>query len=203
MPGLIDAHVHAYASDVVGAADRGTRRGVPHGARACACSATRSTAASRPCATSAAATTRSVARDRRRPGARAALLLLGQDPVDDRRPRRHPHDRGAAARTTAADAPCGDRSTRFARVADGVDACIRGRARGAAPGRALHQDHGLGRRRLADRPDLDEPVPRGRDPRHRATRRPSAAATSPRTATRRARCGAASSSACARSSTAR
>ena len=39
--------------------------------------------------------------------------------------------------------------------------------RRAAPGRALHQDHGLGGSGFAHRSDLDEPVPRRRDSRHR------------------------------------
>ena len=61
---------------------------------------------------------------------------------------------------------CGDVNA-FCTIADGVDDVHARHARGAAPGRALHQDHGLGRRGLAHRSHLDEPVSRGRDPRDR------------------------------------
>ena len=63
MPGLIDAHVHAYASDVD--CRKSTRRASRIARRMrSACSVTRSIAASRRCATSAAATTASGARSR-------------------------------------------------------------------------------------------------------------------------------------------
>ena len=125
----------------------------------CACSASRSTAASRPCATSAAATTRlsraiadGLIRAPRFFYAGKVLSMTGghgdMRPIDET-PQYH------------AMCSCGGIVNSCAKVADGVDAVHPGRARGAAPRRALHQDHGLRRRGLAHRSDLDEPVPRG------------------------------------------
>ena len=180
MPGLIDAHVHAYASDVSVQTDRGAGRGLPHGARACACSGTRSTAASPPCATSAAATTRLSRAIADGLVARAALLLRRQDPVDDRRPRRHAHARGARAGRRGLRLR--DRVNSFARMADGVDACIRGAREELRQGAHCIKIMGSGGVASPTDPDLDEPVPRGRDPRHRQRVRPSAAPMSRRTA---------------------
>ena len=77
MPGLIDAHVHAYASDV--AVQKVEARAPPIARRMrSACSGTHSTAASRPCAISAAATTACRARSRTDWSARPAFFYAGR-----------------------------------------------------------------------------------------------------------------------------
>ena len=62
---------------------------------------------------------------------------------------------------------CSIRSTWMAHVADGVDAVRKAAPGGAATGRARHQDHGVGRRRLAHRPHHEHAVLDRRAARHR------------------------------------
>ena len=109
-------------------------------------------------ARSAAATIRSPRRSDASSARRASSMRARC--LDDGRPRRH------------AQAGCPTTSVCRAANQQFQDRRRRGRvharhARRATPGRALHQDHGIGWRRIAHGSHLDEPVPRGRDPRDR------------------------------------
>ena len=103
--------------------------------------------------------------DRDRPDRRSAAVRLRPCAQPDRRPRRHARALGLPRQRRAvpllrARRCAGARCRRRRRRAQGG-------ARGAADGRRPDQDHGVRRRRLADRSGRRLRLLRGRDPRHR------------------------------------
>ena len=164
MPGLIDAHMHAYCSDVIDAEGRGDRREpyrTAHAVRmlghALDCGFTTVRDIGGGDYSLARAIADGLVRAPRFFYAGKVLSMTGGH--GDFRPleQKSHRPRVVLVRHRQLGVPRGRRRR-----------CVHpGGPRRAAPGRALHQDHGLGRRRVADRSDLDEPVPRGRDPRDR------------------------------------
>ena len=123
MPGLIDAHMHAYCERRVDAEDRGDGRAVPHRARGRGCSAH---------ALDCGFTTvrdigggdYSLAKAIADGLVRAPrFFYCRQDPVDDRRPWRLPADGAEIAHDHESCCSCGIVNW-ACRVADGVDACL-------------------------------------------------------------------------------
>ncbi len=199
MPGMIDAHVHAYASDVsvqrieaMGAAYRAA-----HGVRMlghaldCGFTTVRDVGGGDHSLSRAIAD--GLVRAPRYFYAGKILSMTGGHGDMRTLEQRAPDDGGCA---------CGTVNS-FARMADGVDACIRGAREELRQGAHCIKIMGSGGVASPTDPDLDEPVPRGRDPRDRPGGARAAQLRRRRTAIPRAPSAAAWSSGCARSSTAR
>ena len=164
MPGLIDAHVHVIAVDQ--ALARLSERPVSlvklAGRRACSKACWR--AALPRCATPAApmpgwreAVEHGLVRGPRIFPSGQALSQTGGH--GDLRPR-------TRSVSVVACACCED-GAGLARIADGVDECRRAARDELRKGADPDQDHGVGRRRLAVRPDLEPAIQRRRDARDR------------------------------------
>ena len=97
----------------------------------------------------------------RLPRRAAALHRRPRDRPDQRAQRPAPPDRSRGR------VPDGERDGLHPRDRRRRDRGAAGRPRAAAPGRRPHQDHGVGRRRLALRPPRQPPVLDRRDPRRR------------------------------------
>ena len=102
------------------------------------------------------------------------------------------------ARTRRGSAPCSIRTQRLLARRRRRRRGAQGGARGTAPRRVPGEDHGVGRRRLADRPDLEPPVLAWTRCARSSRRRTAGAPTRWRTPTRPRRSRARCAPACAR-----